>query len=416
MAHQEVRRPAFPDFPRPEISYGLPFDQACANYLKNDIHASRIYIIASNSLSKNTDALARLKSAIGPDRIIGVRVGMTSHTPWSETLEVVNAIKSANNGNGDADAIVTLGAGSLTDAAKVVALCLANNATTTSHLAALDSRGDWTRLRPDLHPPTARIVCVPTTLSGGEYSGLGAATNDSSGEKTIFAAPAHPPSLVVLDAQLSTTTPERVWLSTGFRAVDHCVETLCGVPERRDEAADESAKEGLKKLVPGLLRCKKDGADTEARHACQMGVVEAMAAVRRGVDLGASHGVGHQLGPLGVGHGETSCVLLPAVCRYNRNVNARRQEVVEGVIWEEETVAKVLGRRGLRKGEAELGELLRAIVEELGMPCSLKDVGVGQDKFEGLAKNSLKDRWSGTNPVPLKEDNQVLEILKMVAG
>jgi alcohol dehydrogenase class IV len=50
------------------------------------------------------------------------------------------------------------------------------------------------------------------------------------------------------------------------------------------------------------------------------------------------------------------------------------------------------------------------------MPRSLKDVGVGRDKLDALAENCLKDPWVKTNPVPLLEKEQVLEILEMVVG
>lgn len=66
--------------------------------------------------------------------------------------------------------------------------------------------------------------------------------------------------------------------------------------------------------------------------------------------------------------------------------------------------------------KADLGDVLDAIIRELGMPRSLADVGVGRDQLDGLAVNSLKDRWCVTNPVPLKEKGQVLEILEMVIG
>ncbi len=56
-----------------------------------------------------------------------------------------------------------------------------------------------------------------------------------------------------------------------------------------------------------------------------------------------------------------------------------------------------------------------AVIRELGMPRSLADVGVGRDKLEGLAINALKDRWLPTNPIPVTEKSQVLEILELVA-
>jgi hypothetical protein len=141
-----------------------------------------------------------------------------------------------------------------------------------------------------------------------------------------------------------------------------------------------------------------------------------MAAVRSGVDLGASHGIGHQLGPLGVGHGETSCILLPAVSKYNVKANQEQQTRVKEILLEEREVRHVLSSKGLQEDHADLGDLLDAFISELGMPRSLISVGVGRDKLNLLAKNSLSDKWCHTNPVPLEDEAQVLEILEMVIG
>jgi alcohol dehydrogenase class IV len=48
------------------------------------------------------------------------------------------------------------------------------------------------------------------------------------------------------------------------------------------------------------------------------------------------------------------------------------------------------------------------------MPRTLSDVNVSRDHLDALAANSLHDRWCKTNPVPLEEKSQVLEILEMV--
>jgi len=148
-----------------------------------------------------------------------------------------------------------------------------------------------------------------------------------------------------------------------------------------------------------------------------MGVIEAVKAVFfHHIPLGASHGIGHQLGPLGVGHGETSCICLPAVCKYNVSANAEQQAKVCRVLWGEETVADVLRARGLEEGKADLGELLDAVISGLGMPRSLRDVAVGSEKMDLLAENSLRDEWCRKNPRPLTEKSQVMEILEMIKG
>lgn len=123
-----------------------------------------------------------------------------------------------------------------------------------------------------------------------------------------------------------------------------------------------------------------------------------------------------KLGPLGVGHGETSCILLPSVCKYNAEMGANvdRQLPVFRVLTQDAVVADVLKRRGVDTSTADLGDVLDAIIRELGLPRSLADFGIGRDKLDGLAENSLHDRWSVTNPVPLEKKEQVLEILEKV--
>lgn len=110
----ETIRPAFAGRDEPRIAYGVPFPEATASQASTYFHASKVYVICSGSLSRNTDALDRLKHALG-DKFAGVRIGMKPHTLWSEVVEIINDAKSVG-----ADLLVTLGAGSLTDAAKIV--------------------------------------------------------------------------------------------------------------------------------------------------------------------------------------------------------------------------------------------------------------------------------------------------------
>jgi len=106
--------PAFHN-PSARVSHGLPFPDTCAKHVSTTFQASRIYIIASGSLCRNTDYVKQLQFALA-GKVVGVREGMKPHTLWSEVLEITAEARKA-----DADLLITLGAGSLTDAAKVVA-------------------------------------------------------------------------------------------------------------------------------------------------------------------------------------------------------------------------------------------------------------------------------------------------------
>nr|OQO22568.1 hypothetical protein B0A51_11311 [Rachicladosporium sp. CCFEE 5018] len=399
----------------PHVSSGLPYEQACARHISSTFAASKAYIVASKTLAATTDRLDRLIAAIGKDHVVGVRKGITPHTPWSEILSIAVECRDAG-----ADCIVTLGAGSLTDGCKIVALCLANNIRTSKELAtySLESKIPPAKV----HEPTVSLICIPTSLSGGEYFSLAGGTDDTTGHKQPFLHSGMGARLVILDPELCLTTPEYHWLSTGIRAVDHCVEALCCLTAT--EESDRKAEEGLRLLVPGLLRCKADGdgKDVEARAKCQAGVKLGMECVRMGVPMGGSHAIGHQLGPLGVPHGVTSCIMCPAVMKYNIRHSDGKSEIkdrqlkVEGILWSESEVAVTLRDDGLSEANADLGDCLSTIIKALGLPQTLKKMSISPDVIPALSERALADFWSPTNPVPLLKAEQVSEILEALAG
>ena len=114
-ASQETTRPALPIPDSPLISYGLPFTELCRKHVEETYKVSRVYVLVSRTLANKTPALKQLQDTLG-DKIVGTRIGMTPHTLFSECYGVVEECRRL-----DADFIITLGAGSLTDAAKLIA-------------------------------------------------------------------------------------------------------------------------------------------------------------------------------------------------------------------------------------------------------------------------------------------------------
>ena len=120
---------------------------------------------------------------------------------------------------------------------------------------------------------------------------------------------------------------------------------------------------------------------------------------QNGVQKGASHGIGHVLGgTAGVPHGYTSCVMLPAVLRFNEPVNAERQA------W----VSEALGRPGENAGDA-----VAELVASLGLPGRLRDVGVKPEQLDRIAEELMHDRWVHTNPRKIDGPGTVRTLLDM---
>jgi alcohol dehydrogenase class IV len=66
-----------------------------------------------------------------------------------------------------------------------------------------------------------------------------------------------------------SASPEWLWLSTGIRAVDHCVEGVCS--NEAHVFGDAQALKGLALLASGLPRVKAQPKDLAARLDCQLG-------------------------------------------------------------------------------------------------------------------------------------------------
>ena len=372
-----------------EVVFGQPAAAAIVAQMDR-LGASRAFLMVSGSLNRQTDEIAKIRDAVSA-RCVGLFDAMPPHTPREAVIAVSEAARAAN-----ADLIVTVGGGSITDGAKAVQLCLANN---IRSVEAIDSIRVVRGVAPPLAAPTVRQISVPTTIAGGEFSSIAGVTNAATRVKEMLRHDLVMPRAAILDPAITVHTPEWLFLSTGIRAVDHCVEGLCSA--ECHPYAEAQAVKGLSLLARGLPRVKADPSDLAARMDCQIGTWLSMGPLSSGVPMGASHGIGYVLGAVyDVPHGHTSCVMLPFVMRWNRVTNAGRQALV----------ANAMGHAG-----EDAGDVLDDFIRGLGMPRSLREVGVGPEHFERISEQAMGTPWIPRNPRRIEGPTQVREILALAA-
>ena len=368
-----------------EVIYGRPAAEAAAELVQRH-GAERVFLMVSGTLNRKTDEIEKLRRALG-NKCVGTFDAMPAHSPRSAIIAAATQAREAR-----ADLIVTLGGGSITDAAKAVQLCLANDVTTVEGM-------DGIRGTAEMKPPTVRQISIPTTLSAGEFSAMAGVTNEAARVKEMFRHPLTVPQAVILDPEVTRHTPMWLFLSTGIRAVDHCVEGICS--NESTEFSNASALHGLSLLARGLPRVKDNPDDMAARLDCQTGSWLSMAGLAAGVPMGASHGIGYVLGAVfDVPHGHTSCIMLPAVMRWNKSANAAKQAAV----------AAAMGHPG-----REAGDVLDDFIRGLGMPRSLGEVKIGKESFERIATQAMGTPWVPRNPRPIPGPAEVREILELAA-
>src|SRR5205823_10906 len=223
-----------------EVVFGHPAAEAIVAQMDR-LGATRAFLMVSGTLNRQTAEIENIRKALG-SRCVGTFDAMPPHTPREAVIAATLQARAAN-----ADLIVTVGGGSITDGAKAVQLCLANN---------VESVEDIDRIRahkgvaPDINAPTVRQISVPTTIAGGEFSAIAGVTNARTKVKEMLRHELVIPRAAILDPAVTVHTPEWLWLSTGIRAVDHCVEGLCS--REAHPYTDAQALKGLSMLSQAL--------------------------------------------------------------------------------------------------------------------------------------------------------------------
>jgi maleylacetate reductase len=135
-------------FPAMEsVVFGTPYTEALAQEVDR-VEARAVFVLASGTLARSTDLVDRLRQMLG-NRFAGLCAKIGAHTPRSDVVAAANMAREAG-----ADLIVTLGGGSVTDAAKMVGLCLGNGVTDPAQLDDYRARiaSDGTAQRPAAKP------------------------------------------------------------------------------------------------------------------------------------------------------------------------------------------------------------------------------------------------------------------------
>lgn len=357
--------------------------------------SNRVFLLVSGTLNRETSEIEKIRQVLA-DRYAAEYDQMPQHMPRDAILKAAEVARSAK-----ADLVVTIGGGSVTDSGKTLTVCLEHDIRKLEDFepftlkVSSDGKLDW----PECRAPSVRQVAVPTTLSGGEFHMGGGSVDPVKKVRETIRHPYMVPGAVILDPAITLHTPMWLWLSTGMRSVDHAVEAICS--PSGSPFVDGCALQALKLLSRALPQAKEDPNDLEARADCQTAMWLAMTGMASLVPMGASHGIGHVLGgTCDVPHGYTTCVMLPSVLRYNESVNAHRQALI----------SEAMGQAG-----RPAADVVSDLIQSLGMPSTLKEVGVEADRFGLIAKNALRARWVHANPRRISGVDDVLEILRMAA-
>jgi maleylacetate reductase len=388
---QSMRAPGSYQYPSMEfVIYGKPAAEALREEAER-LDARRVFLIVSRTLNTKTDEIEKIRLGL-KDRYAGTFDGIPQHT----TREVV-VQAAAQARDAQADLVVAVGGGSVVDAAKIILMCIEHEIIEQDGLDGYETTLE--RRFGAFRNPKVRMIAIPSTLSGGEYNSGTLVTDTRRKLKQIFNHPMMMPRAVILDPAITGYTPEKLWLGSGTRAMDHGIEAICSI--RGNPLVESACLSGLRYLHDGLLRTKENPDDAEARVNCQFGSWLSAFGLQARVPMGASHAIGHVLGgTCDVPHYFCTAVMMPSVLRYNRPATGEAQKSIAAA---------------LRAPELDASDAFSAFVGKLGLPRKLSEVGVGEDRFGLIGENAMLSIFTRSNPQPIREAADVVQILRLAA-
>ncbi|TFK22557.1 alcohol dehydrogenase IV [Coprinopsis marcescibilis] len=342
------------------VYYGPGSVKTAIPKLLKILKVKKALIVTGRTLNDKTDVVRRVEQILKENDAYGATFfEIGEHTPIAG---IRNGIKAYRE-NG-CDHIVAVGGGSPVDGSKAILYNI-----------QLEDGG--------VTPPQ---IAIPTTLSAAEYS-IGAGFTNDEGHKVAVSSQELAPAGIILDAELTLATPERLWLSTGIRSLDHAVENLyrplVTIPSKALCYA------ALKDLFKYLPESKKDPTNVVVRQRLQVASWMSLFPMKleRYSALGISHSLGHKLGArYHIPHGITSCLTLAPTVAMKAEVGSKddKEWLADALFYLREPST------GSLEGDVRrLATLINNLVVELGLQTTLTEYKVPRDELESVAEGAL---------------------------
>ena len=282
------------------------------------------------------------------------------------------------------DAIIGFGGGSSMDVAKIVSLL----AHPQNDQALADIYGVG-----NAHGKRLKLIQIPTTAGTGSEVTQVAIVTTGKTTKAGIVTPLFLPDLAILDAQLTMGLPAHVTAATGIDAMVHAIEAYTS-KLKKNPMSDMFAKEALRLMSSHIQNAVHTGNDRLAREAMLLGSMLAGQAFANS-PVAAVHALAYPLGGhFHIAHGLSNSLVLPHVMRFNLDGAAEYYAELAPIIFPQ----LELTGNARKIGELLINEL-EVLIKNLGLPTSLKEMGIPEISLPKLAEDAmLQTRLLVNNP------------------
>lgn len=364
------------------------------------LRVQRILLLTSPSVSKTKafqQVLVQLK-----EQIVCIDTGIRAHVPIES---IKTALESAKTHH--IDAILSIGGGSVIDAAKAVCMILAeglNDALLAQRLGTDDKI-----ITPLMTQRKIPHIAIPTTLSAAECTGILGITFPLLKEKALFSSPDLAPLLIFYDASLSVETPAALWFSTALRALDHAIERYYS--RASNTFNDALCLQTIKLLSIWLPRSLRDPSDLASRLMLQQAAFLSMSGPSTTC---LSHAIGHQLGPRYRNvQMDSTAVTQPLVMAFNRCASLEKQKEIAKAMGIQ--IDHLSSEEASIAAEKHLRMLISAVKNVVtDLPTRLCETGICKEELPAIAAMIWRSPRLKMNPRIIQNKEEIEKLLEQM--
>jgi alcohol dehydrogenase class IV len=350
-------------------------------FLKEGAH--RVFLV-TDEVIRGTGLVETVEAGVEDG---GLEVaGVFDDVPQDSSTEVVDRCAEAAKEAG-ADSFLAVGGGSVMDTAKVADAVFTHGGT------AREQEGFFLMPRDDdgMGRPLeiAPLACIPTTAGTGSEVSMAAVIKEPE-EKIKLEIADFPlfPRLAILDPDSTRTLPPQLAAATGMDAMTHAIEGYVSVDWNPHQ--DARSLQALRMIRDNLERAVGAPEDDVAR-----GNMLVAASIAITIALGSVHAMSHPAGAhFGVPHGVANAIHLPHVIRFNAKGGA---DIAD-------RYGDIADLFDLEGAEA-LADHVAGLVERLGLPTRLSQVGVPEEGIPALVEGAMGDGTTLLNPREASEED-----------
>lgn len=357
------------------------------------LNSKRALIFCGNSMVRQGSLIAQVRQAMG-DRCAGVFSGVRAHSPVPSVMAAAEQIRQSA-----ADAVVAVGGGSAIVTARAASILAAEGRDVRELCTTPDGKGGLKS--PKLLASKIPQFIVPTTPTTAAVKAGSAVFDPVTGDRLALFDPKTRAQAIFVHPQMLGSAPRELVTSASLNTFATAMEGLMS------RSGDPISDALLMHSVRLLGRHLQDMASHDD-PAVRGDLVLAAMLCGQGTDYtgaGITTVLGHAIGArFNMENGIANAVVLPHVLRFNAEAAS-------------EGLDKVASALGQASGSTEsalrvVTGSVEKILDTLGVPRRLRDVGVPADTLPGIASSSVDDWFLRGNPRTVKDAAELQQILE----